>query len=111
MITLTLRILAIFSVLAAMIVCLFPFRVGQWTSGMGTVLQTNMPPHFIFSEPAREDVYYAIYNKQIPDYWGPSGSSKVDFGRTFFLMLAFLILSGGSYLTLIAQKSCTSRIS
>lgn len=110
MMTLILRILAVFSVFGAIVVCLFPFRVGQRVFEMGTVYQVNMPPHFVFGEPALEDVYYALYQKEDPVTLHPRiFSSKVDFGRTFFLMLAFLILSGGSYLAQINLKSKTSR--
>lgn len=114
------RILMFASLMIAIGVCLFPYRVGTYVSRrgtlkIGTVYSKNMPQYFILNEPNLEDVYYAIgygVPENVKDLYPTVYSSRIDSGRTFFLMLAFAGLSGLSYLALtILQNKDQNEIS
>ena len=99
------RILMFSSLMIAIGVCLFPYRVATYALPSRTGYHMNMPQHFILNEPNLEDLYYALGHGSPKELYSPRYSSRIDSGRTFFLMLAFAGLSGLSYLALIMLQN------
>tara|TARA_R110000751_G_scaffold205269_1_gene309515 strand:+ start:77 stop:397 length:321 start_codon:yes stop_codon:yes gene_type:complete len=79
------------------LVLLFPMRTGI-IKDKGKTAVANLGPHFILSNPSRASIYNAYYEedkKKWPDDYRYKSSlkSKVDYGRTFILLL--LTSAGG----------------
>jgi hypothetical protein len=91
------------------LVLLFPMRAGfeertaNYVTSVGAAV--NLGPYFILSDPSKLSIYNAIYEtyeKKSPNPYSKSRyKSKVDYGRTFILLL---LPSAGGLVTFLWSR-------
>ncbi|MDA9831781.1 hypothetical protein N9C66_10640, partial [Akkermansiaceae bacterium] len=79
----------------AILVLLFPFRTATFKVPGETDSSANLGPTFIFTSPSKVKIYNAIFEKDAKKLSGDyrylyALNSRLDYGRTLFLMTPFI---------------------